>query len=150
MLLGVEGSYSDDVLQEEAANMMESYIEGEDYSSQIQYSDVDPEELKYDLIEAVDDVRLSVSKDGRGVLLKTTGALSGSIGAAGLVVGNPLGFVPMALGVGQYFAGSQRDYYSSNIEEIETKAFLQDMMYDSLEVSGENDGYEIKFEYLEG
>lgn len=149
MLLGVEEPVEGDRVYEEAARIAESYIEEEDYTTEISYDDVDTDDLKNDLIDAVDDLELAVDRKGRSVLMKASGAVTGSLGGAVVVAGNPLGFIPIAIGAGQYLAGSQQDRYTSSVEEIETKAFLQDMMKDGLEVEDTGDAYNVSFDYLE-
>jgi len=142
---GVNEPY--DLAVNEAENILESYLGQESYSNSFEAPDIDSEVFEKNISEAVDDLDVDQDYEFRKKIMKASGALTSSAGAAIILTGNPLGLAPLAMGGGQYLAGKARG--SSKVQEIETKAFLQDEMNRNLNVE-ENDGeFTVAFDYTE-
>ncbi|MFB6242078.1 MAG: hypothetical protein ABEJ36_04750 [Candidatus Nanosalina sp.] len=139
-----QGSSLHEVAVEEAENIMESYLDGESYTGHVESRDFGGDELQDEIFSAVNEVEAGDGADYHSRLLQASGAVSGSAGAFMLATGNPLGVGPLAVGGAQYYLG--RDHGSSEIRDIERKAFLQDEMYDSLTVEETGDGYVVEFD----
>lgn len=136
---------SEDIVLQEAENILESYLDDESYTSEVEYTGLEPEELEREITEAVDDLELNDGQDWHSRALMASGAVAGSAGVFGIATGNPLGVAPLLIGGGHYVAGKMRE--NSGVKEIETKAFLQDAMNQNLEVEQKDGNYEISFEY---
>lgn len=142
---GVNDAY--DLAVNEAENILESYLDERSYSNSLEEPDIDSEVFEKNITEVVEDLEIGQDYDFGGKIMKASGALTSSAGAAIILTGNPLGLAPLAMGGGQYLAGRARG--SSKVKEIETKAFLQDSMYRNLEVKQEDGEIQVEFDYSE-
>ena len=140
-------AFSNDWIQEEAENILESYREGESYSTEIESTGLEPGEVEDGIADAVDHLNMGSDYTFHDKLLMGSGGAASSAGAFAIMAGEPLGLAPVLVGGGHFLAANYRK--SSKDNEVETKALLQDALYRNLEVEEENGRYSIEFDYSE-
>jgi hypothetical protein len=138
--------YSDSyaLIQDEAENILESYQNGEPYTSQVD-TDLEPDELERQITEAVDQLDIGADYTTHDRLLIGAGGIASSGGALALLAGEPLGIGPLLVGGGHFLTAKHRN--NSDVKEVETRAFIQDALYRNLEIEEQEDEYRINFDY---
>ena len=133
---------------QEAENILDSYMEEESYTTQVPSTELEPGEFEDEIRDAVDEIELNDGYDFHGKMLLASGATATAAGAFGVATGTPVAAGAMILGGSHYLAARNRNNVPA-VEEIETKAFLQDSMQDNLTVEEIGGEYRINFEYTE-